>query len=258
MKTFTEPVIGIVGGMGPEAGLDLMNHINTSTLARKDQDHLSVLLASFPADIHDRTDFLEGRVKTNPAYAIASIVRKLEYAGANLIALACNTSHVPEIYDVILRELFRYDSKVSLLHMPEETCKVIRQGEKDIQKVGIISTNGTYRAGIYETALRTMELTPVVPDPVFQDEVIHAMIYHPDYGIKSTPGRIAPRALACLEQVLDFFEQEGAEAIILGCTELSLILPRDKARNMIIFNSNKCMAQALVRRVNELKVKDLV
>src|SRR5215213_8942139 len=96
--------IGIVGGMGPQAGVALLNSITCMTGAAKDQEHLSAILMSFPGEVEDRTSFLEGNVSINPAYSIANIISRLEIAGANIIGIACNTSHAPRIYNVITEE----------------------------------------------------------------------------------------------------------------------------------------------------------
>src|SRR6187402_3337971 len=102
-------VIGIVGGMGPQAGAALFNDILRQTNAMTDQQHLSTILMSFPGDIADRTAFLEGEPVVNPAFVIAQVIKKLENAGAEIIGMACNTSHAPEIYDVVTEQLSRMD-----------------------------------------------------------------------------------------------------------------------------------------------------
>src|SRR5687767_3302365 len=118
MVTVNERVIGIVGGMGPEAGLNLCRTILTHTPADTDQDHLSVIHISYSKYIADRTAFIQGRTFVNPAYSIVEVIRKLEMAGATIVCLACNTAHAPEIFNVIMRELEKMNSKVQLINMP--------------------------------------------------------------------------------------------------------------------------------------------
>ena len=100
-------VIGIVGGMGPQAGVALFSNIVRFTSATQDQQHLSTILMSFPRHIPDRTLFLEGVAEINPAVNVVNIIRKLESAGASVVGIACNTCHAPAIFDVIARELDR-------------------------------------------------------------------------------------------------------------------------------------------------------
>ena len=110
-----QKTIGIVGGMGPHSGTALFNLILDNTPARADQEYPSMLLASFPGAIPDRTLFLTGEEKTNPAYGIAGMIGKLYQAGATVIGIACNTAYSPAIYDVILTELQRMGIVVDML-----------------------------------------------------------------------------------------------------------------------------------------------
>ena len=97
--------IGIVGGAGPYAGLDLARKILQQTLAKSDQDYLPTLLISTPELIEDRTDFLLGENEKNPAYSIYCNLRDLEKLGATVAGIACNTAHAPKIRNVFVEEL---------------------------------------------------------------------------------------------------------------------------------------------------------
>ena len=97
--------IGIVGGAGPYAGLDLAQKLLQQTMAKSDQDYLPTVLISTPELIEDRTNFLLGESKINPAYAIFSNLRDLEALGATVAGIACNTAHAPEIRNVFLENL---------------------------------------------------------------------------------------------------------------------------------------------------------
>jgi len=208
-----QPVIGIVGGMGPLAGVILCSQIMACTEARTDQQHLSVILMSFPKDIADRTAFLEGRDRQNPGYQIAGVINNLVGAGASLIGIACNTSHSEEIFGVISEELDRINRKagpgriVRLLHMPMETCRYVKDRHPEISRVGIMVTNGTYRAGIYARPLTAMGYEVIMPDPVFQDEVIHRMVYDPHIGIKANPNRRDLKLEMLKEEAIQFFRR---------------------------------------------------
>jgi len=85
-------VIGIVGGVGPLAGLDLQAKIIRQTIAGRDQEHLPVLSLSWPGPIADRTEYLLGRVAANPAHALLAQLRLLAAAGATVASLGAVTS----------------------------------------------------------------------------------------------------------------------------------------------------------------------
>lgn len=239
-------IIGIVGGMGPHSGLDLFRNVLCNTKATIDQHHLSVILISFP-DIVDRTSYLEGTIDINPAISIVEIIKKIENAGAEIIGIACNTSHSPEIYNVILKELKKVNSNVKILNMPFETCQYIRNKFPDVKRIGLMTTNGTYRSEIYKKQLEDLGYYVVLPDFNFQNNIIHKMIYDPNFGIKSKSKKVSKEVKSLMNESLLFFEKKKSELIILGCTELSLALNKRKAGNMYIVDSNECLAKALVR-----------
>jgi aspartate racemase len=253
-----DPVIGIVGGMGPEAGLSLFNKILLHTEARTDQEHLSVMLMSFPKHIADRTMFLEGRVSVNPAYSVARIFEKLESAGSKVGAIACNTCHAPAIYNTILEELDRTHCAIKLVNMPFETCRYIKEHHANVYRIGVMCTNGTYKTGIYEHLLKECGYEVVVPDFGFQNDVIHRMIYDPEFGIKANPNSITREAKLLMDKALAFFKQRKASAIILGCTELSLVTATDEvATDMLVIDSTDALALALIREAKHERTGNL-
>src|SRR5690554_3698735 len=98
-------MIGIVGGVGPYAGIDLLKNIYDNTIAKKDQDYLNALLFSLSSRILDRTEFLMGSIVGNPGHEIAKIVVTLEKLGVEVVGIPCNTAHSDRIFSVILEEL---------------------------------------------------------------------------------------------------------------------------------------------------------
>ncbi|UII31951.1 amino acid racemase [Fulvivirga ulvae] len=240
-------VIGIVGGVGPQAGLAMYDYILRHTEASKDQDHLSVILMSFPRHIPDRTAFLNDPLHPNPAYSIAKVIGKLEQAGARVVGIACNTSYSQEIYSVILDELNKMNSQVSLLNMPKETCRYIKANHLHVRRVGVMSTNGTYKSGVYKHLLELQGFEVVLPDEDFQQNVIHRMIYDEHFGLKANPDMVSFEARQLMRKALDYFAGEGAEAVVLGCTELSLVAPYVTPDKIILVDSSEVLAKALIR-----------
>jgi aspartate racemase len=248
MNSGRNKVIGIVGGMGPEAGLALFKNILLKTPATVDQEHLPVILMSFPDAIGDRTQYLEGQIPVNPAFSIIRIIRKLEAAGAEVIGLACNTVYSPAIFDVIAARTLHAESRITLLNMPFETCRHIRENLLGVRRIGLMTTNGTYRSGIYKTMLESMGFEVAVPDAGFQNDVIHRMIYDPQYGIKACPGSISQQVKQWSRQALTYFKRRHVDAIILGCTDLSLVFTESTIRDMIIVDSTASFASSLVSK----------
>ncbi len=247
MKYSEENTIGIVGGMGPHSGSALFNHILEYTKAERDQDHHSIILMSYPSWINDRSEFLDGKNPINPAYAVAEVIDNLERAGSKVVGMACNTVYAPEIYNVILKELSINNSKVKLLHMPYEVCVSIKKEHPFIRKVGLLATNGSYKSGVYETILKNLGLEVITPSYDFQNDIVHRMIYDPKFGIKASPNHIKPELELLWKKTLNFFRKEGTQALILGCTEFSLLFNQKPEDGFEIIDSLKIFSKALIK-----------
>lgn len=240
-------VIGIVGGMGPRAGTDLVNSIIANTSAATDQDHLSTILMSFPSQLKDRTQFLDGETTVNPGIAIAQVVDKLIQAGAEVIGMACNTAYAQPIYQVVCSSIPGEKSSVRLVHMPMETCTHIKNTYPVGTRVGLMCTNGTYRSGLYTSELKANGLDVVLPNDYVQKNIIHEMVYHPTFGIKAKPEGISPEVKALWHEVIYYFKCLQVDVVILACTEFSLAFKESQAGGIAIVDASKILAKALIR-----------
>jgi aspartate racemase len=250
------PIIGLVGGVGPFAGLDLQRKILDQTVAARDQDYLPVISVSWPGPIPDRTEYLLGRVVENPAYPILEQLRLLAVAGATVAGIPCNTAHAPAIFDVIRAGLTSLERPLRLLHMIDETAAYLAARQPTIKTVGVLSTTGTWRARLYPTALGPRGWRVVAPDETLQEEIIHPAVYSPDYGIKAA-GRVTQRARADLELGVAHLRERGAEAIILGCTEISLAFPEREYKGLPLIDPTLALARGLVREIDPSRLKKL-
>ena len=254
-------LIGVVGGMGPMAGITLMQRITINTPARCDQEHLSTMLISIPS-FADRTMFIEGASEENPAYQISDAIIRLENAGAEVIGIACNTSHAEIIYDVITSELTRRKSSVKLLHLPYETCLHIKSNHPNIKRIGVMSTTGTFKVGLYERLLSQHGFEVVIPPLSLQETVIHPLIYDRSFGLKSNASNVTQEAKKMFMQAMTYFKKEEAEAIILACTELSFAFQQASLDDPILIDPLDSFSRALVREAKggelEMKNRDLL
>lgn len=248
-------MIGVVGGMGPFAGLNLVESIHDQTKAKNDQDHLSVALLSCPSKIVDRTSFILGESSINPAFGIADVIEKLYKMGADIISIACITSHSDVIYNVLLEELNKRQIEVKMVNMLNETCLYLKEHFLHLNKIGILSTTGTYKTGIYQKLLSNIGLKVVVPEMEFQEKVIHNCIYNPEFGIKSTGSKVSQEALKLFNQAIEYFKNEGVDNILLGCTEFSYLVSRFGIENKLFIDPVKIVARRLVIEENKHKSK---
>ncbi len=250
-------MIGIVGGVGPYAGVDLLRKVYDNTLAGVDQDHLDTILLSLSSSILDRTEYLVGKVKENPGLAIAEALARLDKAGASVAGIPCNTAHVAEIFQVITDQLHKSGSQIRLLHMIGETVAYIRESYPQMRKIGVLSTTGTYRSEVYFKALESEGYEALRPMSTMQEELIHPAIYHAEYGIKSISSPVQTRAKENLQQGFQYLKRMGAEAVILGCTEIPLAFPEGRIMGMVTIDPTLVLARALIRDDSPDKLKPI-
>ena len=248
------PLIGILGGMGPQAGLDMAEKLIAMTRAECDQDHLSFILFSLPECISDRTAFLLGKTDTNPAHAIAEQFEKMADIGVTIAVMACNTAHAGPIFDTALELLRAKGMKLRVLHLINETITYIKNRYPQIGRVGLLATQGTYKTRLYDQALETAGLQVVIPDEQVRVNEIHAALYGPSFGIKTCDGPVTVQAMDRVRSAIDHVIQLGAEAVILGCTELPLAVKEDRIDGIPILDPAKIMAEKLVLETRPAKL----
>jgi len=203
-----EKIIGILGGMGPEATIDLFYKIIKSTPAEKDQDHLRIIIDNNPK-IPDRTAAILGKGE-DPLPALQETARNLEKAGADLIIIPCNTAHyfLPSIQESV---------KIPILNMIEETAKETQRKTPQIKKVGLLASIGIYKTEIYHQHFKKFNIEVISPEEKDKKEVMKVI-----YAVKA--GDLSEKVKKNIIQIAQKLIDKGAEAIIAGCTEIPLIL----------------------------------
>lgn len=184
------------------ATYDLGMKILNKTEASCDQDNIPLLI-DCNTRIPDRTAaILSGG--EDPVPEMLKSAWRLEAAGADFLVMACNTAHY--FYEKICEE-----TSIPVLNMPLETADLLQK--MGIKKAGVLATDGTCRAGIYEVVLNEMGIEPVYPSEEKQ-KVVMSLIYD---HVKA--GRMDFSDID-IEGVISEMKQKGAEILILGCTEL--------------------------------------
>ncbi len=200
--------IGILGGMGPMATVNLTQAIVENTLADTDQQHPPVIVDS-NTRIADRTAFLLGRSALDPRPEMLLAAARLEKSGVSCIVMPCNTAHA--FYDDIAA-----GTKTEVLHMIEETACWIQKKYPGQKKIGVLATQGTYNANVYKAGLEKYGLEQIVPDMEGQMAVT-SLIYD---GIKANRFDFD---MTDYRGAIDRMRNEHqVDVIILGCTELSV------------------------------------
>jgi aspartate racemase len=248
-----EQAIGVIGGVGPYAGIDLVKKIFDNTIASCDQEHLDVYLTNVPRLIEDRTEFLLHGGE-NPAQGLFASFQKLALMGATVVAIPCNTAHAQPIFDEVARNAADAFPQVRLLHMIEETCQYIAEQFPNRTTIGLLATRGTHTIGIYRQYLARYEhLHLIEPDEAGQQRV-HEAIYHANYGIKAV-SPVSERSYKIIKEEGEELVKRGARALILGCTELPLALsPSDIPVPLI--DPTQELARSAIRYVAPAKLRE--
>ena len=202
----SEKILGILGGLGPLATVYFMDLIVKMTEAKKDQEHISMIVLNHAA-IPDRTEFILDASKPNPLPMMIEDAKKLQLAGADYVVMPCNTAH-------FFYEQIQHNLDIPMLNIIEETVKFARD-EKNVKKLGILATKGTVSAGSYQRMCEKYGIEWAIPS--LQDEQsLMNIIYNQVKAGKEVN-------ISEFLKIIENMKADGCDAVTLGCTELSVI-----------------------------------
>ncbi len=222
-------ILGVIGGLGPLATAHFMELVTNMTDAATDQEHLEMIIYSAPS-IPDRTGYILDNSRPSPLPPMIAIGEKLTRQGADHIAIPCMTAHH-------FHEELSAGISTPIINGIGETVRHLK--ENGITRVGIMATDGTIRTGLFRRELKKQGMEPIVPSPERQNDVMH-LIYR---NIKANK----PAEMDRFHAIRRELQEKGAQAIILGCTELSLI-KRDEAIGPGFIDAMEVLAQQSVIR----------
>ena len=221
--------LGVIGGLGPIATAHFMELVIRMTDAATDQEHLDMIIYNRPS-IPDRTSYILDKSKPNPLPEMIRVGNTLARQGAKLIAIPCMTAHY------FHRELTRY-IEAPIVHAIHECAVHLKK--HGITRVGIMATDGTIRSRLFQRALTQHSIEAVIPGPEGQ-KCVMSVIYD---DIKANK----PAGMDKFDLASRDLKEQGAQAIILGCTELSLV-KRDCAIGAGYLDAMEVLAQTCVIR----------
>jgi len=211
-KVMKQGIIGVLGGMGPEATLDLFKKIIRNTETIRDQDHFRVLIDSNPK-IPDRTPAILSSGE-NPLPMMIDTAKNLERSGADFIIIPCVSAHY------FIKEL-EEATVIPVISIIDEVADEIEKRLPDIQRIGLIATTGTVKAGLFQDRLRGIGVEVLTPLPKDQENLVMSAIYG-ESGIKAgfLFGKNKEKILKASKALI----KKGAQGIIGGCTEVPLVV----------------------------------
>lgn len=204
---------GVIGGLGPMAMVYFLQLITEMTDAAIDQEHIEILIHSKP-QTPDRTGYILGKSLENPLPVLAEVGEKLKQNGADFIAIPCITAHY-------FQEELENQIGCPILHAIKETAEYLVK--ENVHKIGLMATDGTIESMLFQKVMNQYGITCVVPGKENQANVMHLIYNNVKAGKQPEMERF--------HRVADELFGEGAQVILLGCTELSLIKRDNKLKD---------------------------
>jgi aspartate racemase len=203
-----EKTVGIIGGMGPEATVEFMRRLVAAIPARDDSDHLHVIADNNPKIPSRIAAILEGGGE-DPTPVLVAMARKLEAMGAELLTIPCNTAHYyhPAIAEAVGIPV------LDMIGLAVERLDALAPRPKQI---GMLASPAVLRVGLFDKRLAEAgyELTPIDRDT--EDRLLEII-----KAVKA--GGASPAHLRTYEAIARKLKENGTDAFLVACSELSLL-----------------------------------
>jgi aspartate racemase len=222
-------VVGVLGGMGPLATIDFLAKLVAATPATRDQDHIPVVVSSIP-QVPDRTSAFRGE-GASPLAAMLASARRLEAAGAGLVVVACNTAHL--WFDDLEAAL-----GLPMLHLVDAAIEdaALRAGPGG--RVGLLGTDATLASALYLNRSAARGVRWLLPTAA---EMLGAVMP----GIEAIKAGDLATGRGLLAEAASALAMRGASAVILGCTEIPLVLD-ERAAGLPVVDATAALARRVV------------
>ncbi len=197
--------LGVIGGLGPMATAYYLELVIRMTNVGRDQDHPEIIVMNIPS-IPDRTAYILGKSSENPLEPMIDLGLQMKGLGAEVIATPCVTAHY-------FHEELQKGIGLPVIHVIRRTAQLLQQA--GVQRVGLMATDGTVQSRIFQQQIEELGMELVLPDAKGQRGVM-ALIYD------QVKAGLSPD-MDLFESIRNQLHSSGAEVVILGCTELSLL-----------------------------------
>lgn len=205
--------IGIIGGLGPESTVDYYKEIIAAFNAKYvEMAYPEIIIYS--ANLNELMKFVETKNWPRLSEWLLKKISSIHRAGAEFAVIASNTPHI--VFDEI-----KSKSPIPLLSIIEETCN--KAQEMDLKNIGLMGTKLTMEADFYKKPFISKGISVAVPSEEEQQLIHHKLFSEIELGIFKDSTR--EKLLAIAKRMVD---EEGIDSLILGCTELPLILTESK------------------------------
>lgn len=228
----------IIGGMGTPATESYLRLLNKRTPAHRDQDYFNYILVNH-ATVPDRSTYLMDHSQPSPLPDLLEDIQEQSELKPSFFVIACNTAHY--FYDDL-----QAATNVPIVHMPRETVRYIKRKFPDAKRIGVIGTKGTTTDGIYDRELERENLEVIKPTPEIQ-ALTTQLIFDDIKNQNRVDGELFHNIIK------QMVVQQGAEVVILGCTELSYAQELAPELNLPVADSQSILVDKSIELASKLR-----
>ena len=224
--------IGLIGGMSWESTAEYYRIINETVRDRLGGLH-SGKIALVSVDFAEIEAMQAAGRWDEAGTALAAAAKQVEAAGADFVMICTNTMH--KVADQVAAAV-----NIPLLHLADATAERIAQSDTPIVTIGLLGTAFTMEQDFYRARLEMYRLTVLVPE-ADDRAIIHRVIYD-----ELCLGIVRDDSRAQYERIMRSLVDRGAQGIILGCTEIELLIDPDGPSPVPLFPTSRIHAEAAV------------
>ncbi len=201
-------IVGILGGMGPDATVDLMRRVIQGTPAGDDSDHIRMLVDNNPK-VPSRIKALIEGTGESPAPCLVEMAKGLERQGADFLVMPCNTAHY--YFDDVARAV-----SIPFVNLPGLAVDAAVAAVAGLQKVGMLASTAVSITSLYRDRFQDQGIEAIFPGDALQQEVMNLI-----REVKA--GTAGEEDLAAMNRAAEALEGCGSQCLIIACTELSVV-----------------------------------
>ncbi|MEH6628981.1 MAG: amino acid racemase [Motiliproteus sp.] len=231
----TDKIVGVIGGMGPEATVDLMSRVIASTPARDDVDHIRMIVDNNPK-VPSRIKALIEKTGESPGPCMAEMGKRLQAHGADFLVIPCNTAH--HYYREVVEAV-----DVPVLNMIELTADRICKEQPGIKKAGVLASTAVLNIRLYHGYFSDRGVQTLFPTADVQDDLMSLIR-------KVKAGQQDEEVISHFKLAAENLKDQGAECLIIACTELS-VLASALQNALPVYDASQVLAEEIVCRAKQ-------
>jgi len=217
-----QKIVGVMGGMGPDATVDFMARVIAMTDSGSDQGHVHMIVDQDPTIPNRQRAIREGSADVTEA--LGEMAKRLEVAGADFLVMVCNTAHV-------FLDGVHAITSIPFISIIDESVNEIDRVCPDARKVGVMATDGCLDTGIYQDAITASGREALVPEKDGLEQLMRLIS-----AIKA--GNQGEDIRRSMQASANELVQQGADVIIAGCTEIPIVFDGENCTVPVISSTN--------------------